>query len=151
MFQTELANKNSYKANINGMRLRLAELQELDNKAQKLKATEKLQKSCTDMNRVLHHQELPFVSKIILTELISRHHNNPLARYFGINKINELIGWKYYWLSLRKNVEAYVKGCNVYLVLKAVKNKSYGDLQALPVPTYQWKDLLIEFITGLPI
>ena len=50
--------------------------------------------------------------KIIWTELISRHHNDPLAGHFGINKSKELIGWKYYCSSLKKDVEAYVKGCD---------------------------------------
>ena len=44
MFQTELANKKLYKANINGMKLRLAKFQESNNKTQKLMVIEKLQK-----------------------------------------------------------------------------------------------------------
>ena len=43
MFQTELANKEPYKASIGGMRLRLFELQKSDDKARKLRATEELQ------------------------------------------------------------------------------------------------------------
>ena len=84
-------------------------------------------------------------------ELISRHHNDPLAGHFGIKKTLELLAQKYFWLSLRHNVEAYVKGCNVCLALKAVRNKPYGDFQSLLVPTHWWKDLLMDFVTGLPI
>ncbi len=29
---------------------------------------------------------------------------------------------------LRANIKSYVKGCNIYLALKSVKQKSYGDL-----------------------
>ena len=80
------------------MRLRLAKLQELDAEAQKIRA-EELKKGLgkyIDVNGVLHHQGLPFVPKIIRTKLISRHHNDPLAGHFGIDKARELIGWKYY-------------------------------------------------------
>ncbi len=52
---------------------------------------------------------------------------------------------------LRRDVEAYVKGCDVCLASKAVRHKPYGDLQLLTVPTHRWKDLSIDFITGLPI
>ena len=74
-----------------------------------------------------------------------------MAGHFSINKTRKLIGRKYYWPSLKKDVEAYVKGCNVCLALKVVKHKPYGYLQILPVLTYQWKDFLIDFVIGLPI
>ena len=55
MFGTELANKKPYKATISKISLRLAKLQELDEKAQKFRATKELQKSWTDIGRVLHY------------------------------------------------------------------------------------------------
>ena len=133
------------------MSLRLAELQESDEEARKIRATRELQEGWENSDGVLHHQGQLFVPEIIWTELISCHHNDLLAGHFGIDKTRELIGRKYYWLSLRKDVETYVKGCDVCLGLKAVRHKSYGDLQSLPVPTHQWKDLSMNFVTGLPI
>lgn len=85
---------------------------------------------------MLHHQGLSYVPEIIKTELISRHHDDPLARHFGIEKTRELIAQKYYWPSLHHNFEAYVKGCDVSLAFKAVCHKPYGDLQLLPMPTH---------------
>ena len=61
-------------------------------------------------------------------ELISRHHDNLLAGHFGIKKIQELVARKYYWPTLRHDVDNYVKGCNVCLASKAVQHKLYGDL-----------------------
>lgn len=52
---------------------------------------------------------------------------------------------------LRVDVKSYIKGYNIYLALKSVKHKLYGDLQSLPVPIYQWKDLSIDFVTRLAI
>ena len=49
------------------------------------------------------------------------------------------------------DVEDYVKGCDVYLTSKAVQHKPYGDLQSLPVSTYRWKDLSMDFVSGLPV
>ncbi len=74
--------------------------------------------------------------KIVRTELISRNHDDPLAGYFGIDKTRELITQKYYWPTLRHDVEAYITDCDVSLALKAVRHKPYGDLQLLPVPTH---------------
>ena len=80
------------------MRLRLAKLQESDTEAWKIRAEELKEgfDKYVDVDKVLHYQELPFVPKIIWTELISCHHNNSLARHFGINKTREFIGRKYY-------------------------------------------------------
>ena len=39
----------------------------------------------------------------------------------------------------------------MYLASKTVCYKLYNNFQFLPVSTYQWKDLPIDFMTGLPI
>ena len=147
MFRSELANKGPYKVSIGSMRLRLQELQETNSEAQELRTKDGYQ----DIDGVLHHQGLPFVPEAIRMELISRHHDDPLAGHFGIEKTRELLARKYYWPTLRHNVEAYVKGCDVCLASKAVRHKPYGDLQSLPIPTHRWKDLSMDFVTGLPI
>ena len=74
--------------------------------------------------------------EIIQTQLISSHHDDPLAGYFGIEKIWELVARKYYWPTLRVDIKAYVKRYDVCVALKAVRHKPYGDLQSLPVPIY---------------
>ena len=83
--------------------------------------------------------------------MISRHYDDSLVGHFGIDKTRELVGRKYYWPSLRKDVNNYVRGCDVCLTSKAVRHKPYGDLQSLPVPTHRWKDLSMDFVTGLPL
>ena len=133
------------------MRLKLQELQEEDEQAQKLRAEQPIKDGWESIDGVLHHQGLPYVPEIIWIELISRHHDNQLAGHFGIEKIRKLVTRKYYWPTLCHNVDNYVKGCDICLASKAVRHKPYGDLQSLPVPTHCWKDLLIDFVTGLPI
>ena len=87
-----------------------------------------LKNNYKEVDKVLHYQELLFVPKAIWTEIISWYHNNPLARHFDIDKIKDLVGRKYYWPSFQKDIEAYVKGCNVCLGSKAVRHKPYEDL-----------------------
>ena len=132
------------------MHLRLQELQETDSSAQEIRAIQ-LQKDWEEVDERLYHQELPYIPKIVCSELISRHQNDLFASHFGVNKIKKLIGQKYYWPSLRKDVESYLKGCNVCLASKAVRHKLYGDLQSLFIPTHWWKNFLIHFVIRLPI
>ena len=146
--QKKLAQEEPYV--VGSMRLRLHELEAKDKHVRKLRA-EQLVKDWQYINDVLHHQGLPYVPEIIQTELISRYHNDPLAVYFRIKKTQELLFRKYYWPTLRSDVNNYVRGCNVYLALKAVRHKPYGDLQSLPILTHHWKDLSMDFVTVLLI
>ena len=77
---------------------------------------------------MLQYQGLPYVPEIIYSEVMNRHHNDLFAGHFGIDKIRELVDRKYCWLSLRKDVENYFRGYDVYLTLKTVRHKLYGDL-----------------------
>ncbi len=130
--------------------MRLSELHDDDKEAMNLRS-EGLPEGWEDIEQVLHYQGLPYVPKVIRSELISRHHDDPLASHFGIEKTRELIARKYYWPTLRRDVEAYVKGCDVCLASKAVRHKPYGDLQSLPIPTHRWKDLSMDFVISLLI
>ena len=89
--------------------------------------------------------------KAIQTKLISQYHNNLLASYLGIKKIRDLLAQKYFWLTLCRDVEAYVNGCNICLVSKIVWHKPYNNFQSLPISIYQWKNLLMDFVNGLCI
>ena len=93
MFQTKLADESLYKADIDGMRLRLVELQLSDKEAQRIRV-EGLNGN-EELDKILHHQGLLFVPEIIQTELINWHHNNFLAEHIGINKTKDLVGRKY--------------------------------------------------------
>ena len=100
---------------------------------------------------MLHHQGLLFVSEAIWIKLISRHHDNLLASHFSIKKTRELLAQNYFWPTFCHNIKAYMKGCDICLAFKAVRHKFYSDLQSLLVSIHQWKDLLIDFVTGLSI
>ncbi len=80
--------------------MRLPELQDDDKEAMKLRL-KRLPEGWEDIEQVLHYQGLLYVSKVIHSELISKHHDNPLAGHFGIEKIHKLIAKKYYWPTLQ--------------------------------------------------
>ena len=145
----ELVFESPYIASIGGIKLRPQELQTKDEQARKTRA--EYSEGWDNIDGVLYHQGLPYVPQIIRTEFINRHHDNPLAGHFEIEKIQKLVTQKYYWPMLRHDVKDYVRGCNVYLASKAIRHKPYENLQSLPMPTHRWKDLLMDFVTGLPI
>ena len=103
-------------------------MQKNDEVAKLLKGSADLPEGWKDVEGVLQYQRLPYVLEIIRSEVISRHHNGFLARHFGIDKTRELVGRKYYWPSLRRDIKSYVQECDVCLTSKAVRHKPYGDL-----------------------
>ena len=129
------------------MRLQLFELQNNNKEAKVFKAS--FPEDWKDDEGVFQYQGLLYIPKLICSKVIRCHHDNLLVRHFRIDKTQKLIGQNYYWPSLKKNVELYVKECNICLTSKAVKHKLYDDLQSLLIPTYYWKNFLIDFKTGL--
>ena len=131
----ELANKQVYRASIGGIRLRLPELQGEDQMARKIRE-KGLKEGWEEINGVLHREGCLYQPKIIRTEIISRHHNDPLTEHFGVEKTRELVARKYYWSTLQDDINAYIKGCNICILSKIVKHKAYDDLHSLPVPIH---------------
>ena len=127
-FRQKIATEVPYQASIGGIRLKLVELEIEDDQVWKIRA-EKLGANRKDSNRILHYQGLLYVPEIIRTKLIGMHNNDLQAGYFSIKKTRELLTRKYYWETLRHNVEVYIRGFNICLVSKAFRHKPYENLQ----------------------
>ena len=97
-----------YQASIRDMKLKLVELQTKDSWVRKIRA-KKLCANCEDSNRILHHQDLLYPSKIIRTSLITKNYNKRPAEYFSIEKIQEVFARKYYCKTLPHYVEIHVR------------------------------------------
>ena len=100
----ELASEGAYQASVGSFCLRLPEIYAEDQLARRIRDQGLKDGWEKDVDRVLHHQRLPYVPEVIRTELLSRHHNDLLAGHFGINKTRDLIARKYYWPSLQTDV-----------------------------------------------
>ena len=57
-----------------------------NNKEAKMLKLERLPKGWKDIKQVLNFQGLPYILKVICSELINRHYNNPLVGHFGHKK-----------------------------------------------------------------
>ena len=132
--QSNIAQDSPY-VNIGGMNLRFPKLQDNNKKAKALKAGG-LSEGWKEVEGVFQYRGLPYIPEIIHYKVISYYHNDLLAKHFGIDKTRELVGQKYYWPSLRRDVKSYIRGCDVCLASKIVYHKLYGDLQSFLVLTH---------------
>ena len=83
-------------------------------------------------------------------ELLRAHHDDPLAGHFGPERTSELLRRKFYWKGLSEDVEEYVSTCAACQRNKPRRHRPYGELSPLPKPVGPWKEITMDFITGLP-
>jgi hypothetical protein len=56
----------------------------------------------------------------------------------------------YWWTKMKIEIARYVAKCDTCRRVKAIHMKAAGPLQYLPIPTWKWKDISMDFIVGLP-
>ena len=81
---------------VKGLRLRLPELLAEDQEARKIRKQDLKDSWEENADMVIYNPNPLYIPEIVKTELISRYHDNPLAKHFRIDKIGELITQKYY-------------------------------------------------------
>ena len=82
--------------------------------------------------------------------IIKLHHDTLLAGHGGKARTLDLIKRTYFWPKMRKTVEQYVRNCHTCSRSKSSRSGPYGVLKSLPVPSGRWKDISMDFVTGLP-
>ena len=82
--------------------------------------------------------------------VIRERHDDRTAGHQGVSKTIELITRDFLWKGLRKNVEEYVKKCDICARTKHARHKPYGLLQSPALPEESWSSIAIDFITDLP-
>jgi hypothetical protein len=76
-----------------------------------------------------------------------------LSRYFihlGSTKMYKDLKQHYWWTKIKIEIARYVARCDTCRRVKAVHMKTAGPLQSLPIPTWKWEDISMDFIVGLP-
>jgi hypothetical protein len=51
---------------------------------------------------------------------------------------------------MKIEIARYVARCDTCKHVKAIYMKTAGPLQSLPIPTWKWEDISMDFIVGLP-
>jgi hypothetical protein len=56
----------------------------------------------------------------------------------------------YWWTKMKIEIAHYVARCDTSRRVKEIHMKIAGPLQSLPIPTWKWEDISMDFIVGLP-
>jgi transposase InsO family protein len=79
------------------------------------------------------------------TELIQEAHAQVSAAHPGRTKTVAVIARRYWWKSLRTDVERYMNNCRECRRATVFRDKAPGKLQPLPVPERPWQHVAMDF------
>jgi hypothetical protein len=88
----------------------------------------------------------PELRKKILDEA----HLSKFSMHPGSNKMYHDLRSLYWWSRMKREIARYVSECDTCQRIKANHLKVAGTLQPLPIPSWKWEDLSMDFIVGLP-
>ncbi|KAK9395798.1 hypothetical protein NXF25_019159 [Crotalus adamanteus] len=91
-----------------------------------------------------------YVPLVLRPRVLQRCHDAKLAGHFGFVKTLHLTRCQFWWPTLRKDVEHYVKACSVCATCKSRPGRPVGCLQPVADPEHPWQDIAMDFIVELP-
>ena len=77
-------------------------------------------------------------------------HDAAYSGHVGITKTYRAVLRVFWWPHLKNHVTEYVRSCASCQRNKASNQKPGGLLQSLPIPTYPWESISMDYITDLP-
>jgi len=109
-------------------------------------------RDCRVQNGILYRGDLLWVSfdEHLQMKLIRKVHDQPSIDHFGILRTVKIIRRYYYWSSMRKTIDRYIRNCYICQRSKTSRNKFNELLHSLPIPEQRWKNIVMNFIIDLP-
>ena len=90
-------------------------------------------------------------SNLLWMEVIQKHHDSPVARHSGYEKMLDLLQCNYYWLRMTTTVKEYITRCDTCQRFKRSNVALAGLLYPLETPSLPWEHISANFITDLPL
>jgi hypothetical protein len=103
------------------------------------------------------HDELQYKGCLYLSKqsklkstILSELHATPTKGHSGFTKTYDRVKHSFFWDGMKQDIHNFVDECDVSQHNKGETVKYPGTLQLLPIPPPIWKDISMDFITGLP-
>jgi len=106
---------------------------------------------CEIIDGVLFRKGLLWVSENMHTELLQEVHDQSSISHLGNRRIIDLVQRFYYWSGHRATIRRYIRNCHACQRSKAPRDSINGLHHPLSIPQERWKDIAMDFITGLSL
>ncbi len=108
-------------------------------------------KNCWIQNEILYKDSQLWVSfnELLQINLIREMHDQFSIDHLDILRTMKIIKRNYYWSSMRKTIDRYIRNCYVYQRSKTSRDKSNDLLQLLSISEQRWQNIVMNFIIDL--
>jgi hypothetical protein len=86
----------------------------------------------------------------IRQQILDEAHLSRYSIHHGSTKMYHDLKQHYWWTKMKIEIACYMARCDSCRRVKAIQMKTAGPLQSLPIPTWKWEDISMDFIVGLP-
>jgi hypothetical protein len=86
----------------------------------------------------------------IRQQILDEAHLSRYSIHPGSTKMYHDLKQHYWWTKMKIKIARYVARCDTCKCVKAIHIKDAGPLHSLPIPTWKWEDISMDFIVGLP-
>jgi hypothetical protein len=83
-------------------------------------------------------------------QILDEAHLSKFSIHPDSTKMYQDLRHNYWWTRMKREIAKYVSECDVCQRIKASHLKVAGTLQPLPIPSWKWEDISMDFIIGLP-
>ncbi len=84
------------------------------------------------------------------TEVLRRHHNDPITEHFSAKRTLEFVSRKYYWPGMLHEMKAFTRACSTCQRICPMPHRPHESMEPLPQLHGPWTDITMDFIVGLP-
>jgi hypothetical protein len=77
-------------------------------------------------------------------------HLSKFSIHPGSTKMYQDLRQNFWWTRMKREIAKYVSECDTCQRVKTSHLKASGTLQPLPIPSWKWEDISMDFIVGLP-
>jgi hypothetical protein len=84
-------------------------------------------------------------------EIFDEGHLSKFSIHPGSSKMYQDLKANFWWSNMKVDIDKYVSECDTCQRIKASHLKASGTLQPLPIPSWKWDDISIDFVFELPL
>ena len=81
--------------------------------------------------------------------IIREKHYDFLGGHFGIDKITNMVKRSYFWPKMNNEVKKFIECYTIFQQAKGMTINQGLD-QPLPIPSWPWESISMDFVMGLP-